>query len=407
MPRRVWAPHFALGMSVDLGALAGVALLNRGGASVSVSQRYHQDPISFATGRCSPSGRSLGEELDDAGYSLALRRDDLLAITGAEEFEIQAAATNAQLGFDPAGQASVPDGLGQHVIVAARDWKLGPCDARLTIIDGGGAFVVPGAFYRANSVIDLLRRADLDDDDVDDSVVGSLQARDNAVYDEAFKRIRYGWTLDGRLFSAWPAALDLPAPTITSAAFRTLVGVDGTEQRQTIGSLHVWEAARPARWLLCPSSPAARIVAGHIVQVAGGQTRGGVTVLNEQMRVLTRRIEWYVDGPGAVTPLHDHTDWWLRNARDFVLYHAWGEPRRAIPTAECDAVEGTTRAPYDLVYTSEANGERGRIRLSRPKDAGFTREFEFTGSHRRRVEQKITGHVVWETTARWPSQEAG
>lgn len=406
MPRRSWAPRFALAQMPDLGTMTGAALFDRGGDPVRVSQRYHDDPIAFANGRCSRTGRSLVEELASAGYFIGLLRDDKLAISAAFPFDIEPAATNAQLGFDPAGQSAVLTGGGVYLAVAVRDWQAGPVDARLSITDGGGTFTVPAAAYRANSVIELLRNDALADEDAGDSVTGCLEAEDNAIYDPVEQRIRWGYTLGGRIFSAWPASLGLAAPDPLSARFRTVFGLDGSEARETVGDLHVWTAARMHRWLLVPRNPAIIIEPGHDVRVAGGMTRDGRSTLHEQMRVLIRRVQWYVDGPGSPDPLHVHTDRFLRNCRDFVIYQQWGETRRAIPDDECGHVDASDRAPYDLVYTSERNGERGRLICSRPKSDKFKHMFSYKGMNRRRGEKEILGHLIWQTDARWPVRDA-
>lgn len=403
MPRRSWAPNFALAMVPDLGSMAGQALLDRGGDPVRIDQRYHPDPIALICGRCSRDGWSPIEQFALAGYTLGLLRDDRLALSAAFAFDIQPAASNAQLGFDPAGQASALNGSGVHVVEAITDWRAGPVDARLSLVDGGGAFSIPTVPYRANSVIDLLRYVDLVDVDAGDSVLGCLEQEDNDVNDPGQERIRWGFTLDGRLYSAWPASLGLEAPTFLNAEFRTLAGVDGSETRQTEGDLHTWTAARMCRLLLVPQRPPIRVDKGHEVKTAGGMLRSGRSVLHKVAEVLTRRVRWYVDGPGSAAPLSVHTDRFLRRCNgDFIIYQQWGEPRRAIPTDECDAVEGTTRAPYDLVYTSERDGERGRLICNRPQADSRKRQESYGGMHRRKYEQELLGHLIWQTDARWP-----
>lgn len=401
MPRRSWAPNFAIARVPDLGSMVGQALFDRGGDPVRIGQRYFADPISLINGRCSRPGRSPIEEAGLAGYSMGLGRNDRLVLSAFFEFDVEALASNIQLGFDPAGQTAVINGVGQYVAEAPFDWRGGPVDAQLSVTNGAGTIMLPSVPYRANSVIDLLRYTDLTDVDSEDAMT-CLEQEDNDVNDPVNRRIRWFFTLDGRLSSAWPASLGLEAPTFLNGEFRTLAGVDGTETRQTEGVLHTWTAARMCRLLLVPSRPAMAVDPGHDVKVAGGMLRSGRSVLHTVRQMMTRRIRWYVDGPASQRPLNVHTDRFMRELGTFIVYQQWGEPRRAIPTDECDAIEGTTRSPYDLVYTSERDGERGRLICSRPQTDSRKREEAYSGMHRRKYEAELLGHLIAQPAARWP-----
>lgn len=406
MPRRHWSPRFAFAAAVDLDSAAGAPLFHRGGDSVVVSQRLHGDPIELFTGRCSRAGRSLPEEAISLGYVAGVDRDDRLFLRADFAFQVDPGAGNAVYGFAAAGQVSALVG-GQHVVKATGDWRAGNIDARFTVTDGGGTATYPSVPGKANSLIDLMRSTAEDDDDVTASVTGCIEAADNAVYDDEDQRIRWGLDADGRAWSAWPASLDLPAPTITNSQLRRWLRVDGTETRQTItdntgATYHYWAAARPAVWMLVPTRPAKVIERAFEVQMTGGRTRDGLNINHELSRTLSRRISWYVDGPNARSPMAEHTEQWLLNYGRFNLYQHWGEPRRAVPADLCDAATGSGPAPYDLVYTSERDGERGRIALSRgPKSFKGTLEYE--GLHRARGVQDLVADVVWQAGARWPA----
>tara|TARA_Y100000593_G_C4224202_1_gene293551 strand:+ start:54 stop:470 length:417 start_codon:yes stop_codon:yes gene_type:complete len=75
-------------------------------------------------------------------------------------------------------------------------------------------------------------------------------------------------------------------------------------------------------------------------------------------------ITFYVDGPADIKDLTrhftDHFISYLNTGARVNVYQDWGDSRRSLAA---DDVDDTQRA-YDLLYTSENNGFRGRIRAN-------------------------------------------
>lgn len=417
MPRNVWASQGWWANAVDMGtALTDTDLFDRGGASIQTSQRYHDCLLSLLHGRASRTARSLPEQFSGTGVVPAIDRNDRLVLTAALAFSIDAGTGNAQFGFDPAGQASAIDSFGNHVLTAANDWPAGPVDGRFVLRIGAATWTFPTAAGRACDLTTLMRTQAQStigdaaaDADANTSVTTCIEAADNAAYDAASKRIRWGIDMDCHVWSAWPAALAISDPDPTEA-FAVLIGADGAEASVTVTDSNgddykLWRCNRRSPLALKPRFGLARPPErGHVVDRAQTELRSARVVGHERFRKLTRHFTWHAYGPGSVLDQHDETDAFLREFNEGIFYQQIGESRRAIPAAECNAASASGRTPYDLVYTSERDGERGRLHVTRaPTDPRSRTLGGWLGNHRKKRTESLEVNLVWQPQGvRWP-----
>ena len=392
------APRGALLTQQDWEAYASTVLFDGpGSVTLSASTGRIDDMLAAVNGRGSDPIRSLGADID-AGWTGAGTitagidaNDRVFVECSAEGFDLTASIDNSAYGFDVLGQSAVNTAGTVHRLTATADWLRGNVENKRLRLDPatGAAFDAPAYAFRAQSIPVLLRHRGIGDAD-DTAATVCLEALDNAANDNVFKRLRWLIDADGHIIRTRPtgvaAVLTSWRTTANAIAMREILGFSGDETETTIGGLEVLRATYPAAGVLTPSRPFDRMP-----QPSHEWQGSAVALVNNRIAnntISTRiryRVDMYIDGRA------DRID----RGRYFVhrwaplatpgtpcsIYQDWGDGRRALRTI---AATGAA-LPYSLLYTAEADGERGRLLVRVPEDAPPSASVDWPGRLERRA----------------------
>jgi len=150
----------------------------------------------------------------------------------------------------------------------------------------------------------------------------------------------------------------------SSTTFRDRLGFTGSESVVASGTWSVITADNYMGGVLIPSRP----VENHhmkIQQVTSSRRKlGGGYTSNMLGSYNQSSIRFHLDASADQRDLYRHyTDHFIKYVGEgerINFYQQWGDSRRSLITASIN----TSQPAYDLLYTSEMNGERGRIRGS-------------------------------------------
>lgn len=396
MPSQTFAPLIAILPEQDWEAYAGIDLFAVGVFTVAInaSTTRFDDILAAVNGRGSESIRSLPGDAD-AGWTGAgtittgIDENDRVWIEcSAEVFDVTPGADNAAFGFDVAGQTAVNTGGTVHRVTAVNDWARGVVEDKVLRLDPstGAAFDSPAYAYRAQSIPALMRSRGVLLDADDAYPTTCLEARDNGKTDAVLLRVRWYFNAEGHIVRTRPTgASGAPVWKTTAAAkaLRKVLGFTGLEAEVTVGGLKVLTASEPAG--IAPSRPAERVIdttkwTGDAVQLTDQSA-----AVNTVLSLRGYDVRFLLDGPG------DCRD----QARDFVarflptmppgtpcnVYQQLGDGRRTLRDIDVDA----SQPAYGLLYTSEHNGERGRLLVRRAVGSSSTQANAYPSRTRRRL----------------------
>ena len=374
MPLNEPAPNFALLSSFDIRDLSGVNAFVRGGSyTVTLptfsSDDVYEDVLFFLNGRETDSlvygsGQLMGDATfgGASSWSISINSDDKIEIKSDTEFEVTSTGTNDSLGF---GSSTVSSSLvgSEYVATASLDWSRG----RLVLADmtyridevGGGSntFDFPQTTPDVQDLTVFIRSSE---SDADNFGLASLQDLDNTargvkditwlVNDTGFIQCHYQTTLGDIVWS--------------STQLRDLLGFTGNESPVVDGSVSRLTATYQSSALLLPTRP----IQSHHLRVENvAQYRrkiGGGYASNFIGSYVSSALSFDLDAALDTRDDYRHfTDRFapLVSAGERINYYqCWGDSRRALRT---DQARGS-QAAYDDLYTSEDNGERGRLRGS-------------------------------------------
>lgn len=394
--------------AVDLRDLSGVTLYHRSGGGDVVMPTFDTDldegiydnAIALACGRGSSASAADSNARRDltsewqvqhpdgfAEGGVRLTAGDCLQLWCSATFDLAASADNAIFGLPVAGATAELNILsGEYRITGTTDWQRGPLedDAHITIQPdaGGAAFDLPRYPYRAQGLVELVRRRgrtytevmgdyELGDYDADDAYAATcIEALDNATNDYAGERVRHYIDTTGHYCMAWPTSLSLGGPVFDSTAFRDRIGATGSlafdsqvdaDMLTTVGDLKVWRAGKPFPGAAHTTRPWVR----KPQQIHGERTEaerlvdGGAA--SHQISEWTDTVfEFWLDGPESP---HTEDDIGAHWATQMLGYCPLGAPltvfvgmdtRRHIPVS---SVNSTTPAFSDL-YSADPCGGR-------------------------------------------------
>ena len=373
MPLNNPAPQFALLSAFDLRGLSGQHIFTRGSTAVSLptyaSSDIYEDVLFFLNNRESDSAiygtgqlRSDKTFGDTAQWSITIDKDDKVSITGELPFTINSTGSTDPLGIGSSTVGSVSVGS-VYVATAPNDWTRGlialdDCSYTLNEIGGSfGTFTFPQDKPDIQDITVFLRNSQ---SDLDDFSISSLSAIDNT----AMSSTLITWTITDDGFTQCYYPTSVGDIVWSSTSLRDLLGFTGNESPVTDGSFERLTSTHKNAGVLLPSRP----FQSHHLRVENmGQSRrkiGGGYVSNSIGSYVTSSLTFDLDA------LLDESDDYKHFSNRFLplvapgerinFYQGWGDSRRALRTAQ---IAGTQQA-YDLLYTSEDNGDQGRIRGS-------------------------------------------
>ncbi len=376
MPLNNPAPQFALLSAWDMRGLSGDQLFTRsGGGAVSMptfsaGEGVYEDVLFFLNGRGSSSSLkaqgqlAYGASVGGVGttWTATINEDDKVQFTSDVAFTLTKTGTDDPLGFGSATLNATLVGS-DYVVTAPNDWTRGLLELtnvlyRIDEVSSSDTFNFPLLLSDIQDVTTFIRGHS--ESDADDFGLSSLQELDNT----AQARTDITWTItdEGHTRCFYPTSKG--DVSWTSTTLRDLLGFTGNETPTTVGSFSRVTSTHKNSGVLLPSRP----YQSHHLRVENiGQSRrkiGGGYVSNF--------IGSYVIGSLAfdLDALLDESDDYRHFTERFLpligpgerinFYQGWGDSRRALRTAQ---VVGSQEA-YDLLYTSEDNGDQGRVRGS-------------------------------------------
>jgi len=373
MPLNNPAPQFGLLTSWDMRSLSSVELFSRPGGAVNMptfssGQGIYEDVLFFLNNRESNTSVNGTRQLQTdstfglvASWSITINENDKVVITSDTKFDLVPLGSTDPMGFGNSTLTATATGANWEVI-APNDWQRGLAELedtfyRIDEVGGAGTFNFPNNVPDVQDITTFLR---LTEGDLDDFSLQSLTELDNTAQSTS----DIYWSIDDNGFTHCFYPTSAGAITWSNTTIRDLLGFTGNETSTTSGSYSRLTSTHKNSGALLPSRP----YQAHHLQVQNvGQSRrkiGGGYVTNFVGSYVMSILSFDLDA------LLDQSDDYKHFTNRFLplvgpgerinFYQCWGDSRRALRTAQ---VVGSQEA-YDLLYTSEDNGEFGRIRAS-------------------------------------------
>ena len=377
MPLNNPAPQFALLTEYDMRAYAGVEVFSRSAAvtlqnygTSPAGDGIYEDLVFFLNGRTAPSSptQTWSAQADASNtfgtsWALSINSDDKVTITADVDFEVRSTGTVDALGF---GSVAVGASLvgSDYVATAPNDWQRGDldlADVQYTVdeVGGAGTFTFPDLPHHLQDVTVGMRDATTTNDADTFTGLKSLELLDRSANSGGF----ITWYIDstGRVNCSYSNAVgDL---TWSSTEIRDLLGFTGDETPSGT-TYKLLTATHKASGVLIPSRP---YQSHHLRGENVAQARrliGGGYVSNHIGTYVTSVLRFDLDALLDSSDDYRHfTDRWVplcSPGERVNFYQGWGDSRRALPSASVNS----SQPAYDTLYTSEDNGEYGRVRGS-------------------------------------------
>jgi hypothetical protein len=296
-------------------------------------------------------------------WSVTINEDDKVIVVSDADFEIRSTGTVDALGFGSDVVSAVLTGFG-YVATAPNDWARGSLDLADVVytideVSGSSTFNFPAVDIHMQDVTVGMRNSSTINDADGFTNLASLEELDRAANTGYF----ITWFIDdsGRVNCSYVSgAGDI---SWSSTEIRDLLGFTGNET--PVGTTHkLLTATYKASGVLIPSRP---YQSHHLREENVAQARrligGGYTsnyVGTYVTSVLRFDLDALLDSSDDYRHFVDHWVPFCSPGERVNFYQGWGDSRRSLPTA---SVNGS-QAAYDTLYTSEDNGEYGRVRGS-------------------------------------------
>lgn len=375
MPFENTAPQFGLLSAFDARAYSGVEIFSRsGGSAVSLTsysqgegvyedllfllnnRLVHQDLV--ATGQISTTA-NFG-----TSWTVTLNDNDKVVVTSDVDFTLDHIGTVDALGFG-SDQLNATLVGGDYVVTAPNNWtrgavNLGDVKYRVREVGGAGDFNFPAINLYMQDVSVFLRNR-LTINDADNFPLADITKLDASAQGNN----NITWFLDDRGYVNCSYLTSIGDITWSSSVFRDLLGFTGDETATVYSTTYsLLTATHKPVGVLIPSRP----YQSHHLRVQNeSQSRrliGGGYVSNFIGSYITSVLSFDLDALlDQVDDYRHFTDRWLpycSAGERLNIYLGWGDSRRALLTAQVTA----DQPAYDLLYTSEDNGEYGRVRGS-------------------------------------------
>ena len=377
MPLNNPAPQFALLTEYDMRAYSGVEAFDRSGGSAVSLQTYgstgvgdgiFEDLMFFLNRRTSPADQMWQGQADSVNtfgtsWTITINEDDKVTVTSDVDFEIRSTGTVDALGFGSVAVGATLVGS-DYVAIAPNDWTRGSLDLadvtyRVDEVGGAATFNFPSVNIHMQDVTVGMRNKSTVNDADGFTTLPSLEELDRAANTGYF----ITWFIDdsGRVNCSYVSgAGDI---SWSSTEIRDLLGFTGDET--PTGTTHkLLTATYKASGVLIPSRP---YQSHHLRGENVAQARrliGGGYVSNHIGTYVTSVLRFDLDALLDSSDDYRHfTDRWVplcSPGERVNFYQGWGDSRRALPSASVNS----SQPAYDTLYTSEDNGEYGRVRGS-------------------------------------------
>lgn len=414
MPGNNPSPIPAIFAELDLRVLSGQALYTRsvlGIGTVTISAPtfsaatpgttgIYEDWLDFLHGYGSEPLNTLQADLTTGwtgtgaagAMSITLTSDDKIKLSSTlASFSIKASADNTFFGF-PTSLTSAT-GAGPYSLTATDSWVRGNNQNKyLTLAPGASpAFFVPTLNTWSQSAVTMFRsRSNESDADDNQTNTTTLEGIDNTATMHLARLVRWFVTDDGRIGWSLPNAVCGGDPIFgLNPVFREMIGWSGNETVTTSGGVCTQIGDYYASRCLVPTRPLERLTRDVLVEDTAERLRGGGIASNKMGTYDRINIEGWIDGPSDSRDLHRH---WLQNVAPYLtrgkrctVYFEWGDPRRGLESFKVT----NTQDAYDLLYSTEKDGERARYRGRIDVDGGGSFVVDWPQANRRRAPMSL------------------
>tara|TARA_R100001443_G_scaffold4958_1_gene13610 strand:- start:6538 stop:7734 length:1197 start_codon:yes stop_codon:yes gene_type:complete len=370
MPLNNPSPNFALLSSFNARTWSGVNVFDRGSNNVSlptfaIGEGIYEDAISFLNGRGSESGIAIPDLLQStsnfgANWSVSINSSDKVLISCDDSFKVR-----SQSGTDILGVGSSSFGVASTSFTCPNNWTRGNSlsDSQYEFQNAAGSstfsLTLQGSLNAQDLIVAIRERGTTSDlDDLNSTnCLEKLDINANTLS----QYIKWYITSEGFVECMYYSAISDIA--WVSTTFRDRLGFTGSETPSG-SSIKTLTATHPLPGSLFPSRPYQR---HHLQTDTLTQARrkiGGGYTSNFIGSYIQSILDFDLDA------LLDEKDLYRHFTNNFVeyipsgerinFYQGWGDSRRALITSGVNA----TQSAYDLLYTSEDNGDQGRIRAS-------------------------------------------
>ena len=369
MPLNNPSPNFALLSSFNARTWSGVNVYDRGSNNITlptfaIGEGIYEDGISFLNGRGSDGGFSTGD-LIQAGsafgtnWAVTINTFDKVVISCDDSFKIR-----FKSGSDDLGVGSSSFGAASTSFTCPNDWTRGSNikTASYEVVDSSDAnsftFNISSGLNSQDIVVAIRERGTTNDiDDVNST--NCLEALDITANSNDYIK----WYINDQghvecMYYNTVADIDW-----VSTTFRDRLGFSGSESPSgTI--IKTITADHPLPGSLFPSRPYQRhhLQTDTITQarrkIGGGYTSNFVGSYIQS--ILDFDLDALLDEKDLYRHFTNNFVGYIPSGERINFYQGWGDSRRALITSDIDV----SQPAYDLLYTSEDNGDQGRIRAS-------------------------------------------
>ena len=369
MPLNNPSPNFALLSSFNARTWSGVNVFNRGSNNITlptfaIGEGIYEDGVSFLNGRGSDGGFSTGDRIQAASqfgtnWAITINSSDKVVISCDDRFKIR-----LQSGADILGVGSSSFSSALFLFTCPNDWTRGSniSTASYEVVDLSNAnnftFKISSGLNSQDLIVAIRERGTTNDID-DVNVTNCIEALDITANSNDYIK----WYINDQGHVETMYFNTVADVSWVSTTFRDRLGFSGSESPSgtTIKTL---TADYPLPGSLFPSRPYQR---HHLQTDTLTQARrkiGGGYTSNFIGSYIQSILDFDLDA------LLDEKDLYRHFTNNFVeyipsgerinFYQGWGDSRRALITSGINV----SQPAYDLLYTSEDNGDQGRIRAS-------------------------------------------
>ena len=369
MPLNNPSPNFALLSSFNARTWSGVNVYRRGSNNITlptfaIGEGIYEDGISFLNGRGSDGGFSTGD-LIQAGsafgtnWTITINSSDKVVISCDDSFKIR-----FKSGSDDLGVGSSSFGAASTSFTCPNDWTRGSNikTASYEVVNSSDAnsftFNISSGLNSQDIVVAIRERGTTNDiDDVNST--NCLEALDITANSNDFIK----WYINDQGHVECMYYNTIADITWVSTTFRDRLGFSGSET--TSGTtIKTITADHPLPGSLFPSRPYQRhhLQTDTITQarrkIGGGYTSNFVGSYIQS--ILDFDLDALLDEKDLYRHFTNNFVGYIPSGERINFYQGWGDNRRALITSDIDV----SQPAYDLLYTSEDNGDQGRIRAS-------------------------------------------
>jgi len=352
----------------------------------TTGEGVYEDAIHLLNARSSKQSNSASTQLSTiatfgSGWAVSINEDDKVVITSSVQFELESTGSSDPLGFGSSQLSSSASGS-NYIVTAPNDWQRGllvlnGVSYTITEVGGSGTFNWPLSVLEVQDVTVFLRdRATVSDADA--FGLTSIEELDQTAVSSSL----ISWSVTDEGHSQVYYLTALGHITWNSDTLRDTLGFSGSESPEAVGGYSRLTSTHKIAGVLIPSRP----YQDHHLNIENvAQARrliGGGYATNLIGHYVTSRLTFNLDALLDLSDDYKHfSDRWLKlgsMGERVNFYQGWGDSRRSLRTAQITAAQPA----FDLLYSSEDNGEYGRIRASITL-SGF--ELSYPGDLKRRV----------------------